>query len=362
MNHRSKTFFLASIALASALAAQSGPLASPADRLSLEGSSFTHFPLGRASARMQTLHADVPPGAVLSGHAYRRDAAGVRGRIDGLSVDLQVTASVIQALPTGASATFVQNRGGNPVVVLPRRWVTFPATDRPGLDPAPTFELSIPWQTTFTMPASGGTLCLEVEVFGNQTPTGANRNVSLYLDAHENYANGHAEQPGFRLAQGCPAPGNNDDCYASLTLWHRGTRMDLDVALRDGVPDTGSGLVRGFVALGNTFTAQTWPLRNDCTLYSSAEVWFALPGAISGAGSFDGTFAGLPVLPPGFRLWCQAGTLDLGSGALAFSDATTLVTPPAGPLPIPVARVVNSTSVTATTGTVSFAVPVVGFF
>lgn len=352
------------LALASApsLSAQSSGLASPNDRLGLEGSSFTHFPLGRASCRMQTLHADVPGGSVLAGHGYRRDAAGVRGRVDGLAVEIQVTASVTTTPPANASSTFANNRGTNPIVVLPRTWIAVPATDRPALDPAPAFELSIPWAVPFVMPPQGGTLCLEVEIFHNQTSTGADRNVSLYLDAHENYLDGRAEQPGFRLAQGCAAPGSNRDSYAGLVLWHRGAQMELDVALRDGVPDLGAGLTRAFVALGTQLTSMPWPSMPRCTLYSSAELLLLLPGAVTSAGSYDGLFAGLPVLPPGFRLWCQAGTVDLGGGALALTDASGLVTPPAGPLPIPTSRVVNSTNVAGTTGTVSLAVPVVGFF
>jgi hypothetical protein len=80
--------------LCAAPPAQQQLAVSPADRAGLEGSSFTHFPLGRANARMQTLHADVPGGMLISGHAYRRDADGVRGTIAGFSSDLQVTLSM----------------------------------------------------------------------------------------------------------------------------------------------------------------------------------------------------------------------------------------------------------------------------
>ena len=79
-------------------------------------------------------------------------------------------------------------------------------------------------------------------------------------------------------------------------------------------------------------------------------------------GDYDGSLSGLPALPPGFRLWCQAGSIDLGTIGMAFSDAVTMVTPPAGPVPIPVSRVINSTNHSAATGTVSYAVPVMAFF
>jgi hypothetical protein len=353
--------FLSLLTLPGLALAQQIAAVSPSDRLGLEGSSFTHFPLGRASARMQTLHSDVPGGTLISGHAYRRDAAGVRGLLPAFQSDLSVTLSMAPSLPTQASTTFANNVGSAATVVLPRTVLSFPATNRPALDPAPTFELTIPYQLPFLVPPQGGTLCVDVQVFGNQTPTGANQNLSIYLDAHENYADGRAEQPGFRTFQGCPAPGASTDCYAAMTLWRFATGGRLDVSIRDGVPDSGNGLTRAFVTLGTGLAGGSWPLRTDCPFWSSAETWAALPGTVNANGDYDGNLT-LPLLPPGFRLWCQAGTIDLGNVGMAFSDAVTVVTPPAGPLPIPAVRIVNSTSQGAATGSVSNAVPVMGFF
>jgi hypothetical protein len=343
--------------------AQAPTAVSPSARAALEGSSFTHFPIGRASARMQTLHADLPGGTVISGHAYRRDAIGVRGQVDGFTCDIEVRLSMAPVLPTQASTTFDNNVGPNHVVVLPRTIVAFPPTQRPGLDPAPSFELAVPYQTPFVVPAGGGTVCVDVFVFGNQSATGSNQNLSIYLDAHTLYTDGRAEQPAFRTGQGCPAPGRTAPSYATMTLWRLPAgSTSLDIGIRDGVPDSGNGLTRGFVTLGHSLDGSPWPMRADCAFWSSAEVWFALPGALNAQGNYDGTLTGLPLLPPGFRLWCQAGSIDLTTAGMAFSDALTLITPPAGPQPIPVSRVVNSTNVAAATGTVSYAVPVMAFF
>jgi hypothetical protein len=82
---------------------------SPTDRAALEGSSFTHFPLGRASARVQTLHRDLPGGTVLHGHAYRRDAIAVRGTVDAFQCELEVRVSLSPLTPTTASTTFASN-------------------------------------------------------------------------------------------------------------------------------------------------------------------------------------------------------------------------------------------------------------
>jgi hypothetical protein len=345
-----------------AAAAQQILAVSPADRQSLEGSSFTHLPLGRADARMQTLHSDVPGGTLLSGHAYRRDAVGVRGIVPGFTSDMEVKLSMSPRLPNQASTTFATNEGPSPTVVLPRTFVAFPATDRPPSDPAPTFELLVPYQVPFLVPPAGGTLCVDVTIFGNLSGSGQNQNLSIYLDAHENYTDGRAEQPGFRTGQGCPAPGQTASSWSQMTLWRLlgGTRVD--VSIRDGVRDPGTGVTVPFLMLGTSISSMLWPTRPDCTIWTSADVGYLLPGVMNNVGSYDGSLQGLPILPPGYRLWCQAGSISLVTAELAFSDATTLITPPPGPLPIPMSRIANSTDHTAATGVVSYAVPVMAFF
>ncbi|MCA8954286.1 MAG: hypothetical protein KDE27_32560 [Planctomycetes bacterium] len=348
------------LATAAVAPAQTG-VVSPADRASLEGSTFTHFPLGRFDCRMQTLHRDLPGGTVITGHAYRREASGLYGNVAPFSAELEVTLSMSPNTPDQASATFAQNVGSSPIVVLTRTPITFPGTARPALDPAPSFDLVIPYQTPFAVPAGGGTLCVDVVVHGNVTANGTDKNFSAYLDGHRLYANGDTEQPGFRFGTGCAAAGNTATTTAAITLWHLGTSMSLDLALRNGIPELGSGLTRAWVALGTTPGAQVWPQLPQCALYSSNDIWFELPGLLTSQGSYDGTLSQLPVLPPDFRLWLQAGSAHLGTGNLSFSDGVTLVTPPAGPTPIPAIRIVNSTNRTAPTGTISDSVPVIEF-
>ncbi len=344
------------------VAAQQVLAVSPLDRQSREGSSFTHFPLGRADARMQTLHRDIPAGTLISGHAYRRDAIGVRGQVDGFTSDLSVTLSLSPNLPTQASTTFANNVGANPVVALPRTVLAFPPTQRPALDPTATFELLIPYQVPFLMPGGTNTLCVDVQVFGNASATGTNQNLSIYVDAHEHFTDGRSEQAGFRTGQGCVAPGQTTACYSAMSLWRLPTSNRLDVSVRNGVPGNAAGSTRAFVMLGSSQAGAPWPTRPDCPFWSSAEVWFPLVGTTNAAGDYDGSLTTLPTLPPGFRLWCQAGTIDLATVAMSFSDAVTMVTPALGTLPIPVSRIINSTDHTAATGTVSYAVPVMAFF
>jgi len=346
---------------AAAAAAQTATI-SPSDRAQLEGSTFTHLPLGRHDARMQTLHLDLPGGTVLTGHAYRREAAGVYGGVAGFASDLEVSISMSPRTPATATSTFAANAGANATVVLPRRTVHFPATQRPPLDPAATFDLVIPYQVPFVLPPQGGTVCVDVRVFGNITTGGNDRNFHVYLDGHRCYPNGVVRQPGYRYGNGCTAPGGTAATYASMWLWNLGSDMQLDLALRHGIAADGSGLARVWVAFGDRPGAQPWPGMTQCTLHGSNDIWFLMPGAPTTTGHYDGNVGSLPLLPAGYRLWCQAGTAHLGTGALSFGDGVTLVTPPRGPQPIPACRIVNGSDHTAASGVVSNACPVMLFF
>ena len=347
----------------SALAGQQPIAWSPRDRASLEGNSYSHYPLGKHNARVQTLHDDVAGGLIVSGHAYRRDAIGKRGQVAGFQSDLQVTLSMSPNPAAQASPVFANNEGPYPVVVVPRTTMSFPATNRPALDPASSWELMIPYTVPFLTAPNGGTLCVDVEVFGNRNVAGSNANISIYLDAQQQFLNGRTVQPGFRMATGCPAPGSTDACYANLDLWRFANgATEMDISIRDGVADTGSGSSRAFLTMGNRMTGTPWTTRHDCVFWSSSEIWFALPGTMTATGSYDGTVVSLPSLPPGYRLWCQAGSIDLTNTNMSFSDAITLITPPRASLPITAARIANGNNHAAATGAVSTSVPVMAFF
>lgn len=146
-----------------------------------------------------------------------------------------------------------------------------------------------------------------------------------------------------------------------MSMWRLPAGPRLDVSIRDGVRDTGGGVAIPFVMVGTSIAGSPWPLHPACTMWSSNEVWFPLPGSLNAQGDYDGSLAALPTVPPGYRLWCQAGSVHWWTVDMAFSDAVTFVTPAAGTLPIPTARIVNSTNHAAATGTVSYAVPVMAF-
>ena len=86
-----RTFGILFLFTAGGLAGAATAQVSPADRATREGDSSTIYPLGRFNARVQTLHADLPANTLLRGHAYRRDAAALRGQVPAFRTELQVT-------------------------------------------------------------------------------------------------------------------------------------------------------------------------------------------------------------------------------------------------------------------------------
>ncbi len=355
---------LVPLALAAALAtssarAQAQPQAvSPADRTSLEGSSFTHFPLGRPNARFQFLHQDLPAGFALHGHAFRRDAAQVRGVVDGFAAELEVSLSMSPRTPATASATFSDNAGAA-TVVLPRTTLVFPATARPQLDPATSFDLIVPYALPFVLPPGGGTLCVDTVMFANVSSAGVDRSLSIYLDSHE-ISTTTNEQAGFRTGSGCAALGSTTPATATMALRHLGSALQLDVAARNGVPNRGNGLSYSYLAFGVGQVTSPWPFRPACVLQTSTEHWFVL-GQNDAVGTCDASLQ-WPMLPSGYRVYLQAGSIELGTSDLVFSDLTQMMTPPAAPLTLPAARIAASTNRASLTGAVSTAVPVTLFF
>ncbi len=346
---------LASLPIQSAFA----QAVSPMDRATLEGSSFTHFPLGRPNARFQFLHQDLPGGMTVHGHAFRRDSSQLRGTVDGFAAELEVKLSISPRTPATASATFADNAGQNPVLVLPRTTLVFPATTRPGLDPAPSFDLVIPYSTPFLMPQAGGTLCVETTMYSTASTNGADRLLSIYLDSHE-LSTAENEQPGFRTGSGCAPLGSLTPATATMALRHLGSGLQLDIAARNGAPDSGNGLAHSYLAFGVTPAATPWPFRPACVLQSSTEHWFVL-GNNDALGDCTTTLQ-WPLLPVGHRLYLQVGSIELGTSDLVFTDLTQMMTPPAPQPVLGAMRIAASTNRAALTGVVSTSVPVTLFF
>ena len=260
---------------------------SPEDRTSLEGSTSTSYPLGRFNARVQQLHADLPPGLTqIRGHAYRRDAALVRGPVPGFKVELEISLSSSPRQPNSASRTFAENRGTSPTVVLPRTVVSFPSTERPSADPAPSFELEIPYDRPFLRPPGGGALCLETVVFGNLRPSGPDSNFQVYQDAHQLFADRRSVQPGFRFGQGCAPPNSTAAGFANFEITRWGTTLDLEISARNGIPDDGTQMAWSFLMLSATPFNGPWQFRPDCIQGTNIEIWTVL-GQNDSKGQLD---------------------------------------------------------------------------
>lgn len=348
----------ASLTLADPLASQA--TVSPADRVTLEGSSSTSYPLGRASMRLQQLLADLPTRVMtLQGHAYRRDAATVRGTVAAFRAQVSVLASVSPRTPDTASSTFATNHGAQIHTALAPTWISFPQTDRPPVDPAASFELRIPW--TAPMPWSGnGVLCLETVVHGNDVGGQQNRNFTSYQDAHE-LATTSSRQPGFRFGDGCAFPATTAKAYASFDLVRTTTGIDLEAAIRNGAPTDANGPSLNVLMLGLAASPWAWPLRTECTVYVPP-LASDLLGQSDVRGQLDVVRRNFGDLPPGRVVFAQVLSLQPSTALGALTDASRLTSPGVVPATIAHARIAHADDALALTGTVSLAVPVTELF
>ena len=214
-----------------ALPAQTA-VVSPSDRTALEGSSFTHYPLGRRSARVQTLHDDVPAGTLLSGPQLpaRRDrrcaatVAGLHQRPAGDPVDV--------AEPSRGNRlddVRRQRRARTPIEVLPRH----PGRELPGHRPPDarpgrrTSSWSCPTRCRSWCPRPGAARSASTSRC-SATRSASGSNQQLEHLPRRPPALHRRPQPSSRptaTAHGCPAPGAvRRTATANLDLWRTGPR------------------------------------------------------------------------------------------------------------------------------------------
>lgn len=354
----------AAIALATtATGGRAQDAVSPSDRRTFEGVTSTTYPLGRRDARVQTLHSDLPAGMVLAGHAYRRDGDGSGGSVAAYSIDMEVRLSMSPRTPATASRTFADNaNAANEVTVVPRAVLSFPATTNPGTGPAPAFELVVPYSRPFTVAATGGTVCVDTTIRGNNAPSGANRNFSPYLDAHRVVGDGTNQTPGLAYGQGCAPRGATTLSTCAVDVDLGATDWSLEIDLRDGVPGDGNGRAVAVMIIGSAMGTRPWPNRPACVRLTSGEFWTQLAGEPDANGDWRGSLDNLPLLPPGTRLFVQGGSFDLVAETLVLTNGSTIDLPGAGPTSQTTARVAAGSDHTSPTGTVSSSVPVMRFF
>jgi hypothetical protein len=347
---------------ATAALAQSTALVSPADRVTLEGSSSTTYPLGRFDCRLQQIHADLGPAArSIAGHAYRRDAQALRDSVDPFATELEVVAVVSATAPDQAATTFAANLGGSPVTVLSRTTVSFPSTSRPVADPAPVFELRIPWSTPFQLPA-GAPLCLDVTVHGNQTIGGPDRNFTPYLDAHELFRDGRNVQPGYRFGDGCAALATTRSHSARLemTIFADGS-MTLGIDSRDGVASSAAAPASAVLLLGLGFSPIDLPFKPGCRILPSVDALLVLPGPNDANGDWSGSLPVASAVSPGMRFFAQVAS-GIAGVDLTLSDGSVLTVPPLAPTVLPAVRIASGSDRSAPSGALSTTVPVTEFF
>jgi hypothetical protein len=346
---------LASLAclVAPALPAQ----VSPADRAGFEGNSSTSYPLGRWNARVQQVHADVGAARTLRGHAYRRDAHATTA-VGGFTSELEVTASVTTATPDRLGTRFADQIGPNPTVVLPRQRIVFPPTVRPLGEPAPVFQLRVPWTVAFSWPGQDR-LCLDVVVWANSTASGNDRNFTANLDAHESFRDGRAEQPGYGYGVACTTLGGRAPTLELLvTRGAAGIALDVDAQCR--LPSDANGRATAWLLLGAAPDRVDLSALPGCTLWCRGDLLLPL-GDLDSAGRWQGSFPGLAPFPAGTRAFAQAIGWRAGDAQLALTPGVMATIPPAAPAAIPAARVAAADDRGAATGSVALSPAVVEF-
>ena len=344
------------IALLPALSAQSTIF--PPDRDQLEGSSSTSYPLGRHDSRYQQIYAGSPTSLVLNGHSYRRDALGRRGQVDSFRCLMEISLSASPNDPAGASSTFADNVGPNPVTVLPQGWITFATTDLPPQPPA-SFEFTIPYAFPYVWPSSSD-LCVDISIEDNELSTGTGKNFSPAIDAQALFASSRNVQPGYDFGIGCPAFGSSKAASVEFEVRNTGPGFELFIDSRDGVPSLPGLPAQSYLLLSWNRIAAPWPIGTTCTLYGDPVIVHLLPGDNGPTGDWRGSVAaGNP--NPYFEAIGQIATRNTVTGELVFSQGSRLIAPPPG-LGITTSRVANGSDHSALTGTVSFVIPVTRFF
>jgi len=358
MRHPHSAFWIP-LLLATAATAQQ-PTVSPQARSRLEGNASTLYPLGRAKGRFQQLFADLGQGRLIKGHAYRRDALTSRGQVPAFQSEMAVSLSVAGLAPGQASKTFSQNSGQNPTMVLARTSLSLVATGKPtGLSPAP-FLLRIPYKTAFAW-GGKGTLCVDMVHYGNKTAGGQDKNFSADLDGHELFASGRSEQPGIPHGQGCSRRSASTPARATFLVRHLGKTSDLRIDVTGGVPSSTTAAAQSVLVLGHKQATQAWPPGTGCTLYTDTAVVLFLSGNNDTKGAWSGALPAGPPVPAYISLFAQIASLERKTGELVLTNAAQLTMPPAGPGLVS-ARIAHGTNPAATTGTVSYSVPITLFF
>lgn len=342
------------------LAAQTTFLAtSPADRARLEGSTSSSYPLGRHDTRFQQLYGDIGGVTTIKGHAWRREGLGSRGSIAAFKSRMQVALSRTTVRPQNASSKFAGNVGTGRSVVLPEAWVSFPTSSRPTVAPG-TYQFPVPYLRPFTW-SGKDTLCIDLTIRGNQLSTGVDKNFGASLDAHTTYVSGRNVQPGYRFGAGCKAVGQSSAAYCNFEIRHLGQNIDLSIGSRNGVKSTAAAPAQSILLLSPTRRSIPWPPGTGCTLVGQPSAVLPLAGSNTSSGAWSGAIdVGTPP-PPFFEMIGQILSMAPGRGETVLSDGSRLIAPPAG-AGVVSSRVIAASDHTAASGSVSFAVPVTGFF
>ncbi len=325
---------LAAVLLVSSLAAQSY-VVSPAAFTDYRGTSNNTFPLWWSNARYQQIHGDLQgTPRVLQGMSFRRSQFSAVART------ITVTINLGDSSYAARSTTFASNFTGTPTTVFPTGTVNLPDwTSSSGNIPEP-WTAHFPYTTPFPYAATSD-LCWEFLVTGNTATS------SYPTDAYSNSTTMYAGLS--QLGTGCRVGSNTLPFTQTMNVTTSSSTNNLSFggSVVRGPASTGAVTMVGVVNLDATIPGL-------CEKLFPLTVWtFGFTLSSSGSGTMptlvtthDPNWAGLVV-------YAQTVALDSGQPGIpvALTNGTAVTLPPFAPGPINICRVYNSSSSSATTGT-----------
>ncbi len=330
-----RTSNLAALLLASSLAAQSY-VVSPAAFADYRGTSNNTFPLYWSNARYQQIHGDMQgTPRVFKGMSFRRSQFSRPARTITVAINLGDSSYAAR------STTFASNFTTTPTNVFPTGPVNLPDwTNSAGVIPEP-WTAHFPYSTPFVYLGLSD-LCWEFLVTGN-----TNTSSSYPTDAYSNSTTMYAGLA--QLGTGCIVGSNTLPMTQTMNVTTSTSTNNLSFggSIARGPASTTAVMMVGIVNLNLSVAGL-------CEKLYPFQVWsFNISLSSSGSGSMP--TLSVPHNPAwaGQHVFAQTVALDTNQPGLPFalSNGTDVNLPPFAPGPINICRVYNSSSSSATTGT-----------
>ena len=326
------------------LAAQSY-LVSPAAYTSTQGNSTNPLGFSSAQARYQQIHGDLRGmPRVFTGMSLRR---GATANTTATARTLDLTVTLADSRLRQVTPTFAANYASSPMTVLPKMSVNFPDWTVSGGSPEP-WTVVVP----FTVPyVYLGQIDLLWE-WAVENNTGATQNYSA--DAYSGLLLGDLTQATHTtLGVGCTATSQMNPLNFGPRAY---TSAGLDAFYYKGTALNGPPNVPAAILFGLSNPNLTFP--GLCTtVHTDGLISFSSMTSAAGSWSMPDLLLRWDPAWQGLKIYAQGVCTDFGQPGLplALTNGVETVVPGMGSAPpAQIIRIFNTTSSTATTGTVNY--------